>query len=162
MLDFEVQRCTRHCAATDRPLEPGEAFYSVLISDGPEITRRDYSEGAWNGPPPGALGWWKSQMPGSDRHKPRLAPNQILLELFLKWQDDASKTGIRYVLTLLMIRRRVLRLEATEPAEDGTAEMVLFCPRLDETFRVRVAEPTAERVAQIQAELGELLFAKAE
>jgi hypothetical protein len=161
MLDFEVQRCTRHCATTDRPLEPGESFYSVLVSEAAEIVRRDYSEAAWNGPPPGALGWWKSQMPGSDTLKPRLAPNQILLELFLQWQDDASKREVRYVLTLLMIRRRVLRLEATEPAAEGPAEMVLFCPRINETFRVAVAEPEGERVPEIQAELGELLFARA-
>jgi hypothetical protein len=161
MLDFEVQRCTRRCATTDRPLEPGEVFYSVLVSEGAEVIRRDFSEAAWNGPPPGALGWWKSQMPGSEAVKPRLAPNQILLELFLQWHDDASKRDVRYVLTLLMIRRRVLRLEMTEPAADGLPEMVLFCPRMGETFRVPVAEPEGERVQEIQAELGELLFARA-
>ena len=31
MLDFEVQRCTRRCAATDRELKPGETFYSTLV-----------------------------------------------------------------------------------------------------------------------------------
>jgi hypothetical protein len=162
MLDFEIQRCTRHCAATERPLEPGEAFYSALVADGADVVRRDFSEAAWVGPPEGTIGWWKSQMPGLDAHKPRLAPNQILLELFLKWQGDASKCDARYVLALLMIRRRILRHESTEAAGHGQTEMVLFCPRLGEAFRVIVAEPQGPRIEQLQAELGELLFAKAE
>ena len=81
MLDFEVQRCTRTCAATERPLAPGEVFYSALVADGAEVVRRDYSEAAWTGPPEAALGWWKSQMPSGDASKLRLAPNQILWRL---------------------------------------------------------------------------------
>lgn len=162
MLDFEVQRCTRHCATTERPLEAGETFYSVLLTDGGDVVRRDYCEAAWEGPPVGALGWWKSQMPTANMQKPRLAPNEILLELFLKWQDDADRADIRYVLTLLMIRRRILRQEGTEKSEDGSDELTLFCPRSGETYRVSVAEPTGGRVEAIQAELGELLFARGE
>jgi hypothetical protein len=160
MLDFEVQRCTRHCATTDRSLEPGETFYSVLLVDGGEVVRRDYGEAAWEGPPEGALGWWKSQMPTASLHKPRLAPNEILLELFLRWQDEDDRADIRYVLTLLMIRRRVLRQEGLEKSDDGGDELLVFCPRSGETYRVPVAEPAGERVEAIQAELGELLFAR--
>lgn len=164
MLDFEVQRCTRHCATTDRPLEAGETFYSALVRDGADVVRRDYSEAAWEGPPEGALGWWKSQMPTASMHKPRLAPNEILLELFLQWQGDPApdRADIRYVLALLMIRRRVFRQEGTEQADDGSGELVVFCPRSGESYRVPIAEPTGERIQAIQAELGELLFARGE
>jgi len=160
MLDFEVQRCTRHCATTERPLEPGETFYSLLLVDGGEVVRRDYSEAAWEGPPAGALGWWKSQMPTASLHTSRLAPNEILLGLFLKWQDEEDRADIRYVLTLLMIRRRLLRQEALEKGDDGGDELLVFCPRSGETYRVPVAEPAGDRVEAIQAELGELLFAR--
>lgn len=162
MLDFDVQRCTRHCAATDRPLAPGEPFFSVLVTEGPEVVRRDYSENAWEGPPEGALGWWKSHMPTPDTLKPRLAPNEILLKLFREWQDDPGRADIRYVLTLLMIRRRVLRQESTEQTDEGAVEMLVFCPRDGESYRVPVAEPSDRRVEEIQAELGELLFARGE
>jgi hypothetical protein len=159
MLDFEVQRCTRRCAATDRNLEPGETFYSVLTVQGAEVVRRDYSEAAWDEPPHGALGWWKSQMPSGEGKRPRLAPNEILLELFLRWQQDPGRADILYVLTLLMIRRRVVRLEATRTDECGQ-ELVVYCARNGETFHVRLVQPTDERVSEIQAELGELLFAR--
>ncbi len=31
MIDYEIQRCTRHCAASGRELVEGETFYSVLL-----------------------------------------------------------------------------------------------------------------------------------
>ena len=37
MLDFDIQRFTRHCHATGRELSPGEAFYSVLVSEGERL-----------------------------------------------------------------------------------------------------------------------------
>src|SRR5215470_552328 len=42
LLDFEVQRCTRCCAATNRALEPGDECFSVLEIDGAAVIRRDY------------------------------------------------------------------------------------------------------------------------
>ena len=33
MLDFEVQRFTRQCCQTDEVLQPGDTFYSVLVTE---------------------------------------------------------------------------------------------------------------------------------
>ena len=49
-LDFEIQRFTRRCAATDRPLEPGELCYTVLEVEGAEVVRKDFAASAWTGP----------------------------------------------------------------------------------------------------------------
>ena len=38
-------------------------------------------------------------------------PNDVMLELFDQWDGQPDKEDLRYVLTLLLIRRRVLRLE---------------------------------------------------
>ena len=73
LLDFEVQRCTRRCAATDRPLEPGELCYSVLEAEGAEIVRKDYCGDAWSGPPEKVIGWWKSRIPEPTAKKVKLA-----------------------------------------------------------------------------------------
>ena len=69
MIDFEVQRCTRRCAKTDREFKAGEVFYSILVSQGAAVVRYDYSSEAWEGPPEEAIGWWKSQMPDANANK---------------------------------------------------------------------------------------------
>lgn len=161
MIDYEVQRCTRHCAITGRELAPGEVFYSTLTAQGADVVRHDYSAEAWQGPGEGVLGWWKSHMPERDARKLHWAPNEVMLELLdsLATQDD--KQDMRYVLSLLLIRRRVVRLEETQRDEADREVSVLYCPRRDETYKVVTALPSAERTRQIQEELARLLFADA-
>jgi hypothetical protein len=161
MLDFEVQRCTRRCAATDRELAAGEAFYSVLVAEGGQVRRHDYSAAAWPGPPEGALGWWQSQMPDKNAHKLHWAPNDVMLHYFEQLESRPEKADVRYVLTLLLIRRRVLRLEQTERGPEGE-ELVVLCPRNEADYRVKVAHPAEQRIAEIQRELATLLFGGAE
>lgn len=158
-LDFEVQRFTRHCAATGRELKPGESFYSALVAQGAQVERRDYAVESWTGPPEGALGWWRSQVPVPSAQKVQLAPNQVMLDLLEKWEADPDRHDSRYVLSLLLVRRRVLRLEDSETDASGNEVSVLYCPRRDCTFRVTAVMPSDERVAEIQNELSNLLFA---
>lgn len=162
MIDFEIQRCSRRCATTDRELHPGEAFYSALVPQGSEVVRTDYSEEAWQGPPEGTLGWWKSRMPDPKANKLHWAPNDVMLHYFEQLEAVPDKQDIRYVLALLLVRRRVVRHEETENNEQGNQRLVLYCPRNENEYRVDVATPTQSRIKQIQEELARLLFAKAD
>lgn len=167
-MDFEVQRCTRRCASSQRELAAGEPFYSVLRAEaaatGPAVVvRYDYAEDAWNGPPQDCVGWWKSRMPAKEEQKGKLAPNDVLLRLFQQLEDQADKDDMRYVLALLLVRRRVLQLEdeKRDEVDDASEEdvMSLYCPRDESTYRVRAATPDDDRVEEIQNELTRLLFA---
>ena len=158
MLDFEVQRCTRKCFVTERELGPGEEYYSVLVAEGAEVVRRDYSLAAWEGAPDQAIGLWKSRIPETNARKLNWAPNDVMLEYFQQLDVD-SKANIRYLLALLLVRRRVFRWETTEPASGGTPEtMVVYCPKIEQEFRVAVTTPGANEVMAIQNELVRLLF----
>ena len=68
---------------------------------------------------------------------------------------------MRYVLALLLVRRRVMRLDETEQDEQGREMLVLYCPRRDATYRTPVVIPDESGVNQIQDELARLLVASA-
>jgi hypothetical protein len=160
VMEYEIHKSTRHCAITGRELQPGEVFYSVLRPAGDDIVREDYSTESWQGPPESIIGWWKSRLPTVEARKVHWAPNDVMLDLFEGFADDPAQADLRYVLALLLIRRRVMRLEDTETGPQGET-MVLFCPRRDEEYRVVAAPPDEARVAVIQQELAQLLFANA-
>jgi len=160
-MDFDVQRCTRRCCETERDLEPGEIFFSALITEGANVVRKDFCLDAWDGPPERAIGWWRSQMPAPNAKKVHWAPNDIMLNYFLELADQPEKQDVRYVLTLLMIRRRIMRMEDTEFDEAGQEQLVVFCPRRDETYHVTAVSPSDARTQEIQEELAQLLFADA-
>lgn len=158
MFDFELARFTRHCRASGRELTPGEAFYSVLVPEGAEVVRHDYAADAWEGPPEKALGWWKSHVPQPHARKANVAPSEVMLQYFQELEGRPDKEDERYVLALLMIRRRVLRQERTEPDDAGREVAVLYCSRNETEYRTPVVVPTLERAAAIQEELIRLLY----
>ena len=156
-MDYEIQRCSRHCEATGRELSPGEDFYSVVTAEGAELNRYDYSIDAWKGPPRDAVGWWKSRIPDSHNARKRWAPNDVMLQFFDELAEQPGRQDMRYVLSLLLVRRRVMRLEESETDEQGGEIMVLYCPRRETTYKIPVIAPVPSRVEEIQQELARLL-----
>ncbi len=154
MMDYEVERCTRHCVVSGRELQPGETFYSTLTPQGGRVVRQDYAAEAWSGPPEGAMGWWKSQLPARDARKLTWA-----LELLETTADDPAQIDFRYVLSLLLARRRVLRLEENEQDPAGQQLSTFFCPRNGKVYSIAAANPDRDRARELQQQLAELLVA---
>jgi hypothetical protein len=156
-MEYEIERSAKCCAATGREFAPGESFYSALIAEGAELKRCDYSAQAWQGPPPGTVGWWKSQMPGQNARRSHWAPNEVLLSFFDELAEQPNKQDMRYVLALLLVRRRVMRVEEEQRDEAGHERLVLYCPRRDAQYEVPAAPPDAQRTEEIQQVLAKLL-----
>ncbi len=156
-MEYEIERSAKSCTATGREFAPGETFYSALIAEGAELKRCDYSTEAWQGPPPGTVGWWKSQMPQQHARRAYWAPNDVLLNFFDELADQPDKQDMRFVLALLLVRRRVLRMEEKRRDEAGPERLMLYCPRRDSQYEVSAVAPDPERVEQIQQVLAKLL-----
>lgn len=157
MLDFEVQRFTRICSESGCELKPGEPFYSYLIRDGSETVRKDVSADAWSGPPEDCLGWWKSEVPDPKSKKIHWAPHDVMLHYFADTEGKPDQADIRYILSLLMIRRRIFRLEETEINDYGQETLVLYCSRNEMEYHVPVIDLDAERVTEVQGLISKLL-----
>ena len=157
-MDFNIQKCTRRCAATERELKPGESFYSVILPDGANVKRVDFAIEEWQGPPDGAIGHWRSRMPDPNTQKVTWAPSDVILHYFVELGEKPENADTRFVLALLMIRRRIFRLEENERDDAGIEFMVLYCSKNDNEYRVKITDPTHEKVLAIQDELAALLF----
>ncbi len=160
-MDYAINRSTRRCCTSGRVLAEGEEFYTALFVEGAELVRRDYAKESWTSPPEGALGWWKARVPRREENKARLAPDEVLLQLFHELAEQPDKQDLRFVLALLLVRRRLFKWEEPETNNDGQEVLVLSCPRDGGTYRVAAEVPDDARAAEIQDELAQLLFADA-
>lgn len=156
-MDYDVQRSSRHCTATGKEFAPGETYYTVLMAEGADLKRYDYAAEAWQGPPEAAVGWWKTQVPDRTTAKKRWAPNDVMLDFWDELAGQPEKQDMRYVLTLLLIRRRVFRLEEEKRDGEGREVLAVYCPRRESSYEVLAVLPEQARIDQIQEELAALL-----
>jgi hypothetical protein len=157
-MEYEIERCTRHCATSGRQFAEGEPYYSAVVERQGKLQRLDYAAEAWTGAPAEALAWWTARMPTRPARQDGVATSEVLLELFRQLPPETEQRELRYVLALLMVRRRILRLEDTEHEARGVETLVLYCPRDETTYRVASQPLEPERATAIQQELTRLLF----
>jgi hypothetical protein len=158
MVDFEFKRSSRHCCVTNRAINRGEAFFSVLLEQGEgELQRNDISTEAWTGPPPGCVGWWRSKVPELEKGRVYWAPNEVLLAFFQHVSEQSEHLDTAYVMSLLLVRKRILQWKETI-VRDGHSFLRLLNARNNAEFEIRQLSLTPERIVEIQSDLAEKLF----
>lgn len=158
--DFVISKCTRKCAVSGRPLEPGESYVSALVPAGDEIVRIDVAASEWTGPKPDTVGWWRCRMPDAKEKKLRPAPNGVLLDTLSDLLERPGKEALAYMLALLLTRRRVLtNFESiVEQTVVDDSLWTLTCPADGRQWNIPIVEPDAEQLQALQEELNSLLF----
>jgi len=157
--EFDIQGPTRVCAVTGKALAPGDRYYAVLSDRDGTFVRTDYAADAWPGPPEGAVAYWAGRVPAADTPKTPRVNEAILFDCFdhLAGTTDPSRVNFRYVVTLLLMRRRKLKFEDHRRLADGTEMMVLKDSRTG--GRVEAADPrlTEDQIAAVEGEVFQLL-----
>ena len=158
MLDYQIQPNTRRCFATGRELQPGERYFSVLLDEGGKFVRRDYGADAWQGPPAGAFSFWAGRVPTAEAKKRPPIDDELLLDCFtrLDGETDPRRVSFRFVLALLLMRRKRLKLEGAA-AEGGDEVLTMRCTRGGATHHVVNPRLTDEQIAEVQDEVFQVL-----
>ncbi len=158
MLNYEFKRTSRTCCVSGRVFQRGEEFISALIeNDRGETVRQDFAIEAWNQPPEDCIGWWKTRLPVIGKGNVYWAPKDVLLSYFHHLQEIDEQTDLRYVMSLLLVRKRILKLVETVEV-DGIEVMHLKNLSDDSKYEVPVIQLSSQRVTEIQEELSEKLF----
>jgi len=158
MTDYQIQSSTRRCAVSGRELQPGEKYYTVLIDQGDRFVRQDYSVEAWPGPPAEAFGFWMTRVPVPESRRRPAIDDEMLMECFqrLEGQEEAGRLRFRYVLALLLMRRRRFRFEEAQ-VEQGREILRLRCIRTGAQFRVVNPRMTEAETKVVQEEVFQAL-----
>ena len=160
-MDYRIQKPQFRCVSSDRLLTAGEPFYSALVRDDGKIVRQDVAAEAWEGPPAASLAWWRSTVPAEDA-KPTLAPVDVLLDLLEQLEGDLGDAPLRYLLALVLVRRRVLKIVDASEGDGADAEdsvLSVNCRRRGSDYRIRIQPPAATEKDDLERRLSELLWA---
>lgn len=119
-MDYHIRPAGRVCAVTGRAFRSGEWCWSVLLEKSGDVIRQDICSEAWSGPPEGAIGYWRC-LAGAvpESHRPKLTAD-ALFQTFLQLYESPNRVQqqYRYILALLLLRKRRLILEEVVEQDD--------------------------------------------
>jgi len=119
--DWAIKHRADVCAATQRPFQPGEYFYTLLFRDPEGFRREDLSEQAWKNRNQDIqpFSFWKTRyepLPENREPLPKENAEQLFRRLIASESPPANPC---YVLAAMLERTRVLKQIKTENAEKG-------------------------------------------
>ena len=120
MTNYQITGPARVCAASGRELKAGEKAFSVLRDEGGQFVRTDYAVDAWPGPPAGAVAWWASRVPEAGHPAKPTINVDMLVDCFehLAGTTDPARQRFRYVVALLLMRRKRFRFDDARKRDD--------------------------------------------
>ena len=178
MADWKISRRRGVCAICERAFEDGEQHVSTLRVTPEGLERRDHCLAWWEANPKTARGdacraaclersrtggsgpgegeelfWWRTRHQCEKRRTVQL-DLESLERLFIELEEsrDLRLEELRYVLCLILMRKRRVKVERVLRTPDGEAFQVKR-PRRDERYHVRIFDFSPERMGEIRAEL---------
>lgn len=158
MTEYQIQPNTRRCAITGRELKPGERCFTALREEGDRFVRQDYAREAWKGPPEGTFSFWSGVVAAEGDTKKLRFDDDLLEECFhrLEGQLEPGKVNFRYVIALLLMRRKRLRFDKSI-VRDGEEVMQLTPIKGGDTVEVVNPRLSDEAMAEVQDEVFRVL-----
>lgn len=126
---WRIARSSRTCAHSGKPIEPGEAFYSALVERDDSFERIDFSVESWpEVPKDDFFSYWKGKAADDASEKKQPVDYERLLAFFdnLEGAAEPGKRLLRYVLALVLVRRRRLRLDDMSQTEAGEDRLLVY------------------------------------
>jgi hypothetical protein len=153
-VDYHLKSVSRTCAGNGREFIPGETCYSVLVERNGEVIRRDFCEEGWSGPPDNSIAEWQTVVPDFAA-KPKTVNTESLMTYFEQLCEDANPAHeqLRYVLALLLLQKRRLRLEGSRTDEDGNEFLEFIGSKSEGPYEVQDSDLTEKEIAGLQATL---------
>lgn len=183
---YDIERPTGQCAFTGRTLEPKETYIATLVeyeepagegkggtsgAGGLGLKRVDVSMEAWERGrrPENLFSFWKSTIPEPQEKKKLFVDDDVLLNLFRRLEDTdrADRLAFRFVLGLILMRKRILRYEGSETRvdEEGREQTwwrMVHKARGAEPETLEMLDPHLDeaRIQQVSDQLSEILEAE--
>ena len=161
MSDWEINKPLGQCFGSGRRIEHGQEYFGALVVAEEGLQRRDFCAEYWLSEKPDVFCHWKTRLPEPGQKKQLFVDDQMLMSFFerLARETDQEKIDFRFVLTLILMRKRLLKYSESR-TEDGKEIWRLRIPG-DKSAEgmVEVVNPhlDAEQIEQLSSQMGEIL-----
>jgi hypothetical protein len=158
MDEWTINKPLGQCHGTGVKIEPGQEYFGALVKTEEGLQRRDFCADYWESEKPDVFCYWKTKLPHPDQKKQLFVDDQMLMAFFerLEKETDPEKVNFRFVLALVLMRKRMLKYEDTV-IDDGREIWRLRIVGDKQVAQVVNPHLDEEQVEQLSSQIGEIL-----
>jgi len=158
MDEWEINKPLGQCCGTGRKIDYGEEYFGALVETGEGLQRRDFCADYWESEKPNVFCYWRSKLPHPDQKKQIFVDDEMLMAFFerLENETEQEKVNFRFVLALILMRKRRLKYDATR-VENGKEIWRLRIVGEKEIIEVINPHLDEEQVEQLSSQIGQIL-----
>jgi hypothetical protein len=158
MAEWQIQKGPGQCCGTGKEFEEGQEYVSALVETEDGFERRDYSLEYWESEGPDVYCFWKRRFEKEPENKKLLVDDDMLVAFFerLEGESEEEKVNFRFVLMLILMRKRILRYESSI-VKDGLEVWELKQRGLDELVEVVNPHLNEEQIEELSGQMGKIL-----
>ena len=160
--EYNISKAASLCVACQRQLQVGEEFVATVKEVQEELLREDFCSACWQGrqdqPNPDILGLWHTKVPAKAEKKRLFVDDELLVSFFerLEGAEEAARVNFRFVLALVLMRKKILIYDRMEKA-DGKETWLMHFKGKTEVQKVTDPHMDDEKIAEVSKSLGEIL-----
>ena len=119
----------------------------------------DYAAEKWPGPPDNAIAYWTGRVPPTDRPQKPVINDELLLDCFSRLADavEPNQIRFRYVVSLLLMRRKRMKFEDAKRDANGQDVLVLRDAKTGDRFEILDPRLNEDETATVQDEVFQML-----
>ena len=156
---YDVARPGGKCIVTGKDILPGEKFMAAVKETPVALERADVCLDAWKDyPREGLLAFWQTTMPQPNAKKKLFVDDEVLRQIFEKLADtdEPAKLNFRFVLGLILMRKRIIVYEDTRQ-EDGKEIWTVRYRGKDDQLDLLNPQLDDQKIVEVTQHLGEIL-----
>ena len=158
MTDWGITRSQYQCSRCGVAFNELQEYHSALYENPQGFERKDFCQTCWSGGADDMFSFWKTQVPAKEAKAKRFVDDEVLIDFFARLENatEELKINFRYILALVLMRKKLLKFEGTR--RDSSGEFLKVKVRgQDAVQEVFNPSMTPEKMEQVTVEVGRIL-----
>jgi hypothetical protein len=161
--EYQISKLAGRCSSCNQELAVGSEFVATVHETPQELARQDLCLPCWQARPADAgssvIAEWRSRVPAKQEKKKLFVDDDVLVQFFKRLADspEPERVCFRFVLGLVLMRKKVLIYDRLQKLEDGREAWNLHFRQGQEPAVVIDPKMAEESIARVSQQLGEVL-----
>jgi len=165
--EYDIAKTSEQCCSCQKVLAAGESFVATLLEADAdadqEFHRRDYCRTCWDARDEtehdAAFCVWQGRVRPPEEKKKLFVDDALLIQFFGRLEGDSEpgRVNFRFVLALVLMRKKLLVYEGTTTRPDGSELWKMRLKGTDEIHDVLDPKMDEQKIAEVSRHLGEIL-----